>query len=262
LFFIPEDLGDQFEFSELNSHKVQNFSLFGVQRFTFLSNEDIIEKMNFSIYEGSLEAQLSQVGFHGVRELLESIDSFIQDNSLGRNVSSLSKLIDLEFFKELKDLFFLSIGKENTTFSSDLFRKLESKGLEAVFFSSTEGDLHDLVLSDAELGVSEFGLDSSERNGGHVFMTEDKDVVKFINKTSDLFDPDSLIVLWLLLGLGQVDNLCSLRYLSETFKINLTKTLLSFLALWIKIPLLITPSTVTCELSRISLYIPSPLLKL
>jgi len=70
--------------------------------------------------------------------------------------------------------------------------------------------LHNLVLSDAEFGVSELSLDGSERNGGHVFVTEDKDVVIFINKGSDFFNPNSLAVLWLLLGLGQVDNLTSL----------------------------------------------------
>jgi len=52
-----------------------------------------------------------------VRELLEGFSSLVQDNSLGRDVSSLGKFIDLEFFKELKNFFFLSVSEEDTAFS-------------------------------------------------------------------------------------------------------------------------------------------------
>lgn len=77
------------------------------------------------------------------------------------------------------------------------------------------------------LRVREFSLDGSERNGGHVFEAENEDVLEFVNVGSDFIIPNSLVILLLFLGLGQMDNLTSLGFthwiFALCFKNNLSK---------------------------------------
>lgn len=139
-------------------------------------------------------------------EFLQTIESFLQDNSFLGNGTSSCVFFLFKFIEYLLTFLFVFIGEEESAMSLEILRDPKGVWLVGILLISSERHSNDFVLSHKELGVSQGLSERFEVIGAHIVEGKDVQIPVFLQKVVDLIDDELFMLSNFGLDLGQRNN--------------------------------------------------------